>query len=179
MIELDETTVGGRVRQARVKKGLKQKELAKILQITSSYLGMIELNKRLPAKQVLRQIAENTDVTYDWLLKGEEPEPDITPEPIRLKDLNPQLFLSILLYESQDITKNMLATFLRITEDELDEILSGKPYNWNQKQEAMLIAFMHRIGNDNVSDDLTKIAEFYKQTFDKQTEKEETLHGQM
>ncbi|WP_036717930.1 helix-turn-helix domain-containing protein [Paenibacillus harenae] len=64
------TTFGSRIASLRKKKGLTQLELAKLLNISKSALGMYETDKREPNFETLMQIAEYFEVTLDYLIAG-------------------------------------------------------------------------------------------------------------
>lgn len=92
-------TVGQTIREARVKAGMTQKDLAaKIMRkeegreeekaITPQYLNDIEHDRRTPPEYILRQIAKILDLGADHLvfLAGSVPEylrPQITEESAR------------------------------------------------------------------------------------------------
>ena len=59
---------GDRLKQLREEKDIKQSELAKILNIASSTVGMYEQNRRTPDFKTLNQIADFFGVSSDYLL---------------------------------------------------------------------------------------------------------------
>lgn len=61
---------GERLSYLRNKKGLSQDELAKILNIGKSTLGMYEINKREPKHEMTAKIANYFGVSIDWLTTG-------------------------------------------------------------------------------------------------------------
>lgn len=64
------TTFGQRIASLRKKRGLTQFELAKLLNISKSALGMYETDKREPNFETLIQIADYFEVTLDYLIVG-------------------------------------------------------------------------------------------------------------
>lgn len=65
---------GERISYLRNKRELSQEELAKILKIGKSTLGMYETDKREPNHEMTAKIAEFFDVSIDWLTTGKEKE---------------------------------------------------------------------------------------------------------
>lgn len=51
--------------------GLSQKEFADILHTTQSRISDYETGKRLPPAELLISLAEEYQVSYDWLFTGE------------------------------------------------------------------------------------------------------------
>lgn len=72
-------TVGERLRAARMKHGLTQKEVARMISVNPSRLGEWERDeKKIPDKR-LRQISEALYVKESWLRGGGEPERKTPP----------------------------------------------------------------------------------------------------
>jgi len=61
-------SLGKRIKQLREEKGLSQREMAKLLNIGSSTIGMYETDKRNPDYDTLKVFAEFFNVTTDYLL---------------------------------------------------------------------------------------------------------------
>lgn len=61
---------GERICILRCQKGLTQTELADMLHISASALGMYEQERRQPALDTLVQLAQVLDVSVDYLLTG-------------------------------------------------------------------------------------------------------------
>lgn len=59
---------GNILKELRKEKGLTQRELAKLLNISNSSLAMYETDKREPDFELVKKIAEFFDVTMDYLL---------------------------------------------------------------------------------------------------------------
>lgn len=69
-------TVGERIAGLRKHRGLSQYQLAKLLNIATSTLGMYETGKRKPNVEMLEQIAEFFNVSTDYLLGRAAPDAD-------------------------------------------------------------------------------------------------------
>lgn len=67
-------TVGSRIADLRSNSHMSQFQLAKVLKIGTSTLGMYETDKREPSPKVLRRIADYFDVSTDYLLGRTEKE---------------------------------------------------------------------------------------------------------
>ncbi|MCW4388749.1 helix-turn-helix domain-containing protein [Limosilactobacillus oris] len=61
-------TVGRRIAELRNSAQMSQFQLAKVLKIGTSTLGMYETDKREPSPKVLKRIADYFDVSVDYLL---------------------------------------------------------------------------------------------------------------
>lgn len=72
-------TVGERIADLRKHRGLSQYQLAKLLNIATSTLGMYETGKRKPNVEMLEQIAEFFNVSTDYLLGRDTKEDDEKP----------------------------------------------------------------------------------------------------
>lgn len=64
----DRRAMGRRIRAARVNKGLKQVEVAAMLEITQGSLSQYELGRTEPKASVLWQMSRLFGVSADWLL---------------------------------------------------------------------------------------------------------------
>jgi transcriptional regulator with XRE-family HTH domain len=67
-----------RLRQARAARGLTQRELAKLLDISHATVGHYEAGSREPSLHVLTNLARLLDTSPDWLLGfpyGKPPKP--------------------------------------------------------------------------------------------------------
>ena len=60
--------MGSRIRQMRLQRDLKQKELAQRIGIKSSHLSDIERGKKNPSDVTLGKISEELDASLDYLL---------------------------------------------------------------------------------------------------------------
>ena len=59
---------GDRLKTLRTEKGLIQKELAELLKVSPSTVGMYERNQRDPDTETIRFLADYFDVSADFLL---------------------------------------------------------------------------------------------------------------
>ena len=66
--------IGKRLKIARNRKDISQEELAKVLNITTSAVGLYETDARNPSYDILVKIANYFCVTTDWLLGLSEKE---------------------------------------------------------------------------------------------------------
>ena len=87
---------GNRIKKLREEKQLKQEELAKILSISPSAIGMYERDAREPNDELTLKLAEYFDVSTDYLLGKSDirnPEIEIDKDKINIglstKDYNP------------------------------------------------------------------------------------------
>jgi len=67
----DKKTFGGRFEQARIKKGLDIKDLAKIMGCSPSHITGIELNNKRPSEYFLNDLEQKTGIRKDFLQTGE------------------------------------------------------------------------------------------------------------
>lgn len=68
------TTFGDNLKQARNNKGFSQGELAKLIEMHSTHISRYERNLANPTIEVVKKIAENLDVSVDYLIYGEGKE---------------------------------------------------------------------------------------------------------
>ena len=66
--------MGNRIAELRSNAHMSQFQLAKVLGIGTSTLGMYETNKRKPSPKVLERIADYFNVSVDYLMTGKEKE---------------------------------------------------------------------------------------------------------
>lgn len=72
--EQDKLELCARVKQARIEAGLEQREIGEMLEPPVEDRTIRNYESTRPPFRYLRQWAEITNVTYDWLLRGDEPE---------------------------------------------------------------------------------------------------------
>ena len=58
-------TLGELIREARIAKGQSLREVAKLLEITPSYMSDIENDRRIPSEDVLRNIVKLLSLDFD------------------------------------------------------------------------------------------------------------------
>ena len=66
----DPTSAGRRLKEARIRAGLSQRELAGD-SCTGAYISRLELGDRIPSIQLLRQLGKRLDVSADYLATGD------------------------------------------------------------------------------------------------------------
>ncbi len=77
--------LGNRIKILREEKGLKQDELAKIIDVSPSTIGMYEINKREPNNEITLKLAEYFNVSTDYLLGKSDIR---NPEKVNIDDVN-------------------------------------------------------------------------------------------
>lgn len=70
--EEEKKTVGGRIKQARIAKGLKQSELAEMLELAASTVALYEQNRREPNLKTIVKLAKILDLSLNYLLGYDE-----------------------------------------------------------------------------------------------------------
>lgn len=165
MVKANENTLGGRIRKARLSKKLKIKELASILQINPNYLGMVELNKKIPSKKLLERISEETDASYGWLSKGPvDGMKQKTPAPPprhTVASVDLPLLLSIIIAKSS-FTKESIAPAIGINPADVDDIISGKDCShcFDPSWENILSGLTQRMDLDDVIEQMQILTKF-------------------
>lgn len=66
-------TIAERVRTARIRAGLSQRELSEPVGVSFAYISRIEAGVRNPSVKVLRRMAPPLGVTVEWLETGRAP----------------------------------------------------------------------------------------------------------
>lgn len=85
--------IGDRIREARKRKRLTQEQLAEIADISVTFLGEIERNKKLPGLYIFTRIVMALDVSADYILRDILPsgQPYVDDETVRrLGKLSPE-----------------------------------------------------------------------------------------
>lgn len=102
---------GNRIKKLREEKQMKQDELAKILSISPSAIGMYERDEREPNDEITLKLAEYFNVTTDYLLGKSDIR---NPEQIDLDDMDIAFASGIkgLNKENQEIAKNIIEGLL-------------------------------------------------------------------
>lgn len=67
------STAGQRIKELRETKGLSQKEFAQMIGISPTHISKVEAKKDKPSDRVLRLISLKFQVSFEWLLTGQEP----------------------------------------------------------------------------------------------------------
>ena len=107
MIELDHTQLGINIRTARIRRGLRQKELAELVHITSQHISHIETARTKVSLPTLVDIANALNVDVGALLQG-----DLSPMQGRPLDAQIADILS-------DTTPEFKAHIFRICQEEV------------------------------------------------------------
>lgn len=66
--------IGSQIALLRQKHGLRQAELAALLNISPSAVGMYEQGRRLPSLNMVVRLSRTFGVSVDYLLTGKEPK---------------------------------------------------------------------------------------------------------
>ena len=64
--------IGKQIKSLRVQLGLKQKDLAQKLGVSTGAVGLWELDKRVPDSTMLLKLSKEFNVTVDYLLTGKQ-----------------------------------------------------------------------------------------------------------
>ena len=59
-------TIGSKIKELRLQKGMNQKDLAKKAGISNTYLSDIEHQRTNPSIKTLSKIAEALEIDFDW-----------------------------------------------------------------------------------------------------------------
>jgi len=81
-------TIGDRIKDIRIKKGMTQDQLCENAHISKGFLSDIENNKRNIGSQKLLEIANSLGASVDYLLKGESTEYSMNQEVTIPSDLS-------------------------------------------------------------------------------------------
>jgi len=65
-------SLGYRIKTMRQGLGITQEELAHKLEVTPQHISAIELDKRVPSLNFLARLADQLDVTTDYLITGKQ-----------------------------------------------------------------------------------------------------------
>lgn len=71
-IQIDTSTIGGRIKELRTKRGMSQTVLADRLLINKSVVSRWESGKRIPCEDVVKQIADVFEVSSDYISFGND-----------------------------------------------------------------------------------------------------------
>lgn len=103
-----DNNIGYRISELRKQAGMSQFQLAKVLDIATSTLGMYETGRREPSLKVMNRIANYFNVTTDYLLgRPEKKDDDTKTADIKDDDV-------IFTYEGRQIPKEDLELIRRI-----------------------------------------------------------------
>lgn len=104
-------TLGQRIRELREQKDISLREMAKKLDISAAFLSDIELGRRYPSDEVLKQIAKALHVKFDELkqLDPRAPLEDLK----RLSEGDPQYAVAFRTMIDNDISADELLQWLK------------------------------------------------------------------
>lgn len=94
-------TMGNRIKQARLDKGMKQYELAEAIGVNFTAISLYESNKREPRRDILEKISLVTNVSADYLMglsehktlnkeKSEKVSQDVADLMAKINKLDPE-----------------------------------------------------------------------------------------
>ncbi len=95
-------TIGARLKQIRLARGLKQSDVANSIGASISNISRIEKDEISPSAQIIIQICKYFDVSSDWLLFGGESNHNISENEARTNNPFPDLSkgLALKIYEA-------------------------------------------------------------------------------
>ncbi|MCL2703517.1 MAG: helix-turn-helix domain-containing protein [Defluviitaleaceae bacterium] len=64
--------IGTRVRELRISQNLTMLELSKLIDVSYSFMGLIERNQRTPGIKNIAKLCGILNVSYDYLIIGKE-----------------------------------------------------------------------------------------------------------
>ena len=109
-----------RFKELRKEIKLTQEEFAKKMQLSRSYINLIEMGKKIPAERTIKDICREFKVNYDWLVNG-------TGDMFQDDDSDAQAIVDSVMAGDNDFAKKTLVKFARLSEDrwrQIQEILS-------------------------------------------------------
>lgn len=85
MTKFDTTTIGGRIKEVRIATGLSQEQLAEKLCLENkASVSSYETNRRVPAADMIADIASICNCTTDYLLYGRKSANEIIDQAVNL-----------------------------------------------------------------------------------------------
>ena len=90
------------------------------MQLSRSYINLIEMGKKIPAERTIKDICREFKVNYDWLVNG-------TGDMFQDDDSDAQAIVDSVMTGDNDFAKKTLVKFARLSEDrwrQIQEILS-------------------------------------------------------
>lgn len=119
---VDTSTIGGRIRLIRQKMDMSLADLGAKIGVSANYVSVIERNAKRPSDDLLGKIADATGAPINWLKTGMDDDHQLADGN---HEIDPSLFLNILMITNPSITKTTIATTLAVDDLELDKILAG------------------------------------------------------
>lgn len=103
--------IGKSIKELRSKRNITQEELAKVIGVTTSMVGMYETGARKPSFEVLNKIADYFNVSTDYLLGREHKGMEVLNESTKdLPALSPK--------DERDIAKDLGRTLANLESNE-------------------------------------------------------------
>ena len=162
MKDADISTIGGRIRKARVNCRLTTRELAELVGVSQNYLSVVERNDRKQASPALMQrIADATGVSLEWIKDGAVAA---TEKASCADDVS--LLLTLIMHQGASITKETVATVLDVNTETVDGILSGR-IGYNPRWENGLLNLVQRLDLQTVRKKLRNLDALFQQEDEK------------
>lgn len=130
--QLSQTQLGRRIRQARVKLGLSQEDVA-APDYTAAYISHVEHGKRRPSQEALTHIASRLGMTLEQLISGRDPDEDLRLEVETQKAI-------------ADIHRGKPTEALRVLEDVRRQALKSDNQRVVETAETAIGRALYRIG---------------------------------
>ncbi len=111
-----------RLKYLRKEKNLYQKDLAKIIGVSDGAVGMYEIGKRMPDKEILLVIANYFNVSFDYLL-GRSKERQMAEEIIKDLAEKPEIINLSREIVSRDNLYQLLQKSLKMNPKELNKLI--------------------------------------------------------
>lgn len=123
--------MAGRIRQLRTKKGITQLEMAKRLKKSQSAYAAWEAGERFPPTDVMPELVEKLDTSYDYLYgRSEDPKPRSESELILKAEEKTLLkLLGVSESEAEVLGRERLNTLLNFYRFQLQEAINEKNSN--------------------------------------------------
>ena len=118
-------TTGEKIKRARMQKGINQKELAQLLDVTPSTVAQWETGRRNPKKESLGKIADALEVNVKTFFSDGLDEALTTGEKIRLAR------------ERNHLSQKDLADLLNVSQNAI--------FNWENEKRSIKISTLQRI----------------------------------
>jgi len=136
---------GERLKESRKKIGIKkQKDLAKIMGISSAYISDIECGKVMPSTNFLVKLKKTTGISTDYILYG-SPEDQVEIKfpngPIEYAELEKKMML----FGEKEVRYQILPTIIKKLLDNVKEILESDNKVMIDALKANIKAFLEAI----------------------------------
>ena len=109
-----------RFKELRKALGMTQEEFAAKMNLSRSYINLIEMGKKVPAERTLKDICREFKVNYDWLVNG-------AGEMFQDDDSDAQAIVDSVMTGDNEFAKKILVQFARLDESrwrQIEEILN-------------------------------------------------------